>query len=98
MRQKMLARRAAIRDVGSRILAAALGGYAATYALTGALGLLLPLPPADAVYLTAMLAFAFYVVFVLWAFAARSARSAWALPLAVGGLSALPLFLHAMNR
>lgn len=64
-------------DLIGRILAAALGGYALAYASTGALALLLPVPRADAVYISATLAFLPYLAAILWAFGARSASRAW---------------------
>ncbi len=84
------ARRVSRLEVAGRTLAAAAGGYAATYALTGALGVLLPLSPSEAVYLSAMLAFAFHTSFVLWAFPASSQRMAWGVPLAVVVLARVP--------
>lgn len=62
----------------SRIVAAVLGGYAFTYAFTAALARLLPLDPVDALIVATVLSFAVYTGAILWAFACRSARRAWA--------------------
>ena len=64
--------------VGSRITAAALGGYALAHALPVAVGLALPLGRADATLLAMQASFWVYVAAVMWAFAARSAARAWA--------------------
>lgn len=71
------ARRQGAAHVTSRIAAALGGGYAATYAGTGALGVLVPLQPAEAVYLAASLCFLLYVPLVLYPFAARDGVRAW---------------------
>lgn len=72
----------------SRVLAAILGGYVFSYALTAALARLLPLATVDALIVATLPAFVFYTLAVLWAFAARDAWRAWAgMPLA------LPLLL-----
>jgi hypothetical protein len=61
----------------SRIVAAVLGGYALA-ALTTVAALALPISRPQAV-LTGMLAsFAVYAAAVVWVFAVRSARRAWA--------------------
>lgn len=77
-------------EVAGRTLAAAGGGYGATYVLTGALGAALPLSPSEAVYLTAMLAFVFQTFFVLWAFGASTQRKAWSLPMATVVVAGIP--------
>lgn len=74
----------------SRVIAAVVSGYLFTYAATGALSRILPLPPADAVVVATLPAFALYSLAMLWAFAARNAWYAW-LPL----LFAVPLALVA---
>lgn len=63
--------------VASRCLAAALGGYAVANTCSIALAALLPLPRADAALVAVQVSFALYAAAVLWAFAARSALSAW---------------------
>ncbi len=74
----------------SRIVAAILGGYALA-ALASVAALALPMSKPQAV-LTGMLAsFLIYTGAVIWVFAARSARRAWAGLL----LAALPLLLAA---
>ncbi len=74
----------------SRIVAAVLGGYALA-ALASVAALTLPISKPQAV-LTGMLAsFAIYAGAVIWVFAVRSARRAWAGLLAV----AVPLLLAA---
>ena len=74
----------------SRIIAAIVGGYGFTYAFTAALVRVLPVNKLDALISATLLSFAVYTGAVLWAFACRSARRAWAglalaLPLAVIG-------------
>lgn len=74
----------------SRIIAAIVGGYGFTYAFTAALARVLPVNKVDALISATLLSFAVYTSAVLWAFACRSARRAWAglalgLPLAVIG-------------
>lgn len=74
----------------SRIVAAIVGGYGFTYAFTAALARVLPVDKVDALISATLLSFAVYTGAVLWAFACRSARRAWAglalaLPLAVIG-------------
>jgi hypothetical protein len=75
----------------SRCLAALLGGYALTYAVTAAVARALPTDPVDAVLIASLPAFAVYTAAILWAFASRSAVRAWA-PVPVLGL---PLALFA---
>lgn len=70
----------------SRITAALLGGYLFTYAFTAALARLLPLDKVDALVTASLLSFAVYTLAILWSFACRSARRAWA-----GMALALPL-------
>ncbi|WDY59643.1 iron transporter [Pseudomonas sp. PSKL.D1] len=72
----------------SRCAAALFGGYAFSYAATACLARLLPVSPADAVIISTLLAFIFYTIAILWAFASRDALRAWA-PVAV----AAPLML-----
>lgn len=60
-----------------RILAAVFGGYAFTYSLVSALVLLLPWPPADVVFFSALFPALFYLTALLWAFAAPTAQRAW---------------------
>ena len=85
-------------SIASRVLAAALGGYALAALLSSALALLLPrvsnASRADAVLTASLLSFAVYTVAALWVFHARSASRAcaglglWAL---VSGLLVLAL-------
>lgn len=63
--------------VASRVLAAALGGYALTSALTVLLALLWPLPKDQAVLAASMLSFTLYAVAVIWVFSVRSVTHAW---------------------
>lgn len=77
-------------DMLSRIIAAIAGGYGFTYAFTAALARVLPIDKVDALISVTLSSFAVYTGAVLWAFACRSARRAWAglalaLPLAVVG-------------
>lgn len=60
-----------------RMLAAVFGGYAFTYSLMAALVLLLPLPPADVVFFSALFPCIFYLTALLWALAAPTAQRAW---------------------
>ncbi|KAA0180889.1 DUF3649 domain-containing protein [Cupriavidus gilardii] len=79
-----------IGSLVSRIVAAVLGGYALA-ALASVAALALPISKPQAV-LTGMLAsFAFYAGAVIWVFAVRSARRAWAGLL----VAAVPLLLAA---
>lgn len=67
--------------VGSRALAAILGGYLLAAAASALLALLLPLAlgtaRADAVIAATLASFAIYTCAVIWVFAARSATRAW---------------------
>lgn len=77
--------------VASRALAAIFGGYSLAHAVPILLAALLPLARADAVLLAIQLSFAVYAGAALWAFAARSAWSAWKgllVPTALCGLAA----------
>lgn len=64
-------------SVASRVLAAALGGYALTSSLTVLLSLVWPLPKGQAVLAASMLSFTLYAVAVIWVFSVRSATRAW---------------------
>jgi hypothetical protein len=82
------------QNVTSRVAAAAVGGYALTYAATACLTLLLPLSRTEAVLTAAMLSFALYAASILWAFAASTPARAWLgllAPAAVCAAIALPL-------
>lgn len=72
----------------SRSCAALLGGYAFSYSVTACLARLLPMSPADVVIVSTLLAFLFYTLAILWAFASRDALRAWA-PLALAAPLAL---------
>ena len=63
--------------VASRVLAAVVGGYALTSAVTVLLALLWPLPKAEAVLASSMLSFALYVGMLVWIFAARRLWVVW---------------------
>lgn len=66
----------------SRVLAASVGGYAATALSMSALAAVLPwvspASKADGVLAATLLSFAAYTGFALWAFGSRSATRAWA--------------------
>ncbi|WP_341644810.1 DUF3649 domain-containing protein [Thauera sp. SDU_THAU2] len=62
-------------SVASRVMAAALGGYALTFAATV---LLWPIPRAQAVLAATMLSFTLYTIAVIWVYSTRSAGRAWA--------------------
>lgn len=78
-------------SVASRILAAALGGYALTSALnTLLLALLMPMPETMARVSALRPGFLIYLLVLLWVFHARSATHAWAwLAVWTGAASAL---------
>ena len=64
-------------SIGSRVLAASVGGYAFVSLLAAAAALLLPMERFDA-YLTAtMSAFVVYAIVIMSVFRARSAARAW---------------------
>lgn len=62
----------------SRVIAALLGGYAFTYALTAALARVLPADNVDALVISTLLSFAVYTLAILWSFGCRTAWRAWA--------------------
>lgn len=64
-------------QVASRVVAAAVGGYALASALTVLLALVWPLPRAQAVLASTMLGFVWYTAAVMWVFTAKSATRAW---------------------
>ncbi len=66
------------RDLVSRTLAAAVGGYLLAGVLPIPIVALWPLARVDAVLAAMAASFAVYAVAVMWAFAARSATLAWA--------------------
>jgi hypothetical protein len=63
--------------VGSRCLAAALGGYLLASMASVSIALLAPLPRVDATLTGLLLSFVFYVLAFIWCFACRSAWRAW---------------------
>jgi hypothetical protein len=75
--------------VASRVLAAALGGYALSSSVMAVLALLLSSGPgsnpATAVLITTLSSFALYTAIVIWAFSTSSALRAW-LGLGIGSL------------
>lgn len=64
-------------SVASRVLAAAVGGYALTSALAILMALLLPTGRAQAVMLASDIGFLVYVSILLWAFHTPTAKRAW---------------------
>lgn len=64
-------------SVASRVLAAAVGGYALTSALAISIALLLPVGRAHAVMLASDIGFLIYVPILLWAFHTPTAKRAW---------------------
>jgi hypothetical protein len=83
-----------LANVVSRVAAAALGGYALTYAATACLTVLLPFQNTEAVLTAAMLSFTLSTGAILCAFAAPTAGRAWLgllVPAAVCGAIAFPL-------
>ncbi|WP_326535204.1 DUF3649 domain-containing protein [Pseudorhodoferax sp.] len=83
-------------QIASRVLAAALGGYALSALAMADLALLLPrvggATPAEAVLLASLCSFVLYTGVALWVFATRSAGRAWA-GIALAGLALALLFL-----
>ncbi|XOZ32795.1 hypothetical protein ACMDCT_11290 [Halomonadaceae bacterium KBTZ08] len=76
--------------VASRVLAAVIGGYTLTSAITVLLALVWPLPRAEAVAAATLLSFALYAVVILWIFSAQNLRTVWGvLILATGASSVL---------
>lgn len=71
----------------SRTLLAVGGGYLFAALSTASLALILPMSRAQAVMAATQLSFALFCAFVVWAFCAPSARSAW---LVAAGLCLLP--------
>lgn len=73
--------------VGSRVLAAAFGGYLLTALVAGDVALLLPrlfdINLASGVMIATLGSFVFYAFIVLWVFAARSTMQTWATLLAL---------------
>lgn len=63
--------------VFSRVIAAAIGGYAFTWAAIVLAALVWPLPRAEAVGAATMLGFVIYAAVVMWVFTTRSAWRAW---------------------
>lgn len=61
----------------SRVLAAAFGGYAFTWAAIVLIALLWPLPRAEAVGVATMLGFVIYACVAMWVFVTPSAWRAW---------------------
>lgn len=81
----------------SRIVAAIVGGYALA-ALTSVAALSLPLSPSEGVLTGMLTSFLVYTGAVIWVFAVRSARRAWAGLLVAAvplGLAAWPVWQQA---
>ena len=72
--------------VTSRVGAAAIGGYALTYACTAWLSIVLPLGKSEAVLTASMISFVIYTAAILWAFAATTPMGAWLVLLIATGL------------
>ena len=70
----------------SRVGAAAIGGYALTYACTAWLSIVLPLGKSEAVLTASMISFVIYTAAILWAFAATTPMGAWLVLLIATGL------------
>ncbi|MBD1550828.1 DUF3649 domain-containing protein [Pseudomonas typographi] len=64
--------------VTSRVVAAALGGYAVAALASVCLAWVLPMAQAQGVITSMMLGFVVYLAAALWCFACRSAWRAWA--------------------
>lgn len=91
-----LRRAAACGPLVSRIVAAVLGGYALA-ALASVAVLALPVRPPQAVIAGMLVSFALYAGAVVWVFAVRSARRAWA-GLLVAALPLLAAAWHVWSR
>lgn len=89
---EVLRRASSIGPLVARIAAALFGGYALA-ALASMATLALPVPRADGVLWGMLASFIVYACAVLWVFAVRSARRAWAGLV----LAALPLLLAAWS-
>lgn len=82
--------------VASRVVAAAIGGYALASAATVLLARVWPGPQAQAMLWASMLSFAIYSLVVIWVFMARSATRAWIGVVSVTGvLAALAWLLQS---
>lgn len=80
--------------LGSRVLAAVVGGYALASVFSIWLSYLLPAELPEAVLAATLLSFAVYTAAIVWVFAAASAARAWLgllLPGAAMGLLAVAL-------
>ncbi|MDQ8032845.1 MAG: DUF3649 domain-containing protein [Bordetella sp.] len=88
----VLARVLGVGPLVSRIAAALFGGYALA-ALTSVAAVALPISRTEGVFIGMLLSFVAYTLVVIWVFAVRSARRAWA------GLAvvAVPLGLAAWS-
>lgn len=75
--------------IAARIAAAVFGGYALAHTLSIALAAALPMPRAEAALFAIQGSFLIYTAAVLWAFAARSALTAWLGLLVPAGLAGL---------
>ncbi|MCR6651379.1 MAG: DUF3649 domain-containing protein [Cellvibrionaceae bacterium] len=63
--------------VASRVLAAAVGGYALTSAATVLLALIWPVPQAQAIVFAALMSFVLYAGVIIWVFAVKHLRTVW---------------------
>lgn len=84
--------------IASRGLLAIFGGYGFAAVSTASLSLALPLPRLQAVLTATMLAFTLYCALVIWAFAAASARRAWAVSLLCAAVPGAHLLLAGVGR
>jgi len=64
-------------SVASRVVAAAVVGYAFTSTATVLLALLWPLPRAEAVLAATMLSFMLYALVIVWAFSVKRVGHVW---------------------
>ena len=79
--------------IASRVLAAAVGGYAVAYATTAFLAIYLPLARPDRVVFSSLASFAVWTAVAIYVFAARSATRVWLLIVGVTVLLCLSAFL-----
>lgn len=81
-----------------RMLAASFGGYGLTYSALRALALLLPWHRVDVVFFSALFPSVFWLMTLLWAFAAPTAQRAWrdilGLTMVCGILAVVAAWVH----
>lgn len=79
--------------ITSRVLAALVGGYATTYAVTAFLAVYLPMARPDRVVFSSLASFAVWTAIAIYVFAARSATRVWLLLIGLSLVLGLAAFL-----